>query len=93
MDFELSEEDLVEAGFPISDVIKTRFSVDDNDIFYIHDNCEYELIFTRNKQNGFTYTIPDDILFKHWRIEDSVYKRPFPAYIGMGHKSITFLYP
>ena len=93
MDFELSEEDLVEAGFPISDIINTRFSVDEDDVFDIYDEGMYELTFTRNKDNGFTYTIPDDILFKHWRKEDSIYDEPFPAYIFMGNKGISFLYP
>ncbi len=93
MDFEISEEELVDAGFPISDVIKTRFSVDENDVFDIFDKGEYELTFTRNKDNGFTYTIPDEILFKHWRIEDSAYDRPSPAYICWGNKGISFLYP
>lgn len=94
MDFEISEEDLVDAGFPISDIIKTRFAVDENDIFDISEKGEYDIEFRRNKDNGFTYTIPDDILFKHWSKEDSVYyEKPSPAYICMGNKGISILFP
>ena len=95
MDFELSEEELVDAGFPISDVIHTKLSVDKESGYFwtICDEGDWDLTITRNKDNGFTYTIPDEILFKYWNEEESGEKRPLPAYIVMGGKCIEFIFP
>ena len=93
MEFELFEEDLVDAGFPISDIISTKYSVDDNGFFEVSDDGESELVFTRNKKRHFTFTLPDEVVYKNWDKEDSGYIRPCPAYIAFGEKLLRFFFP
>ncbi len=93
MEFELFEEDLTDAGFPISDEIKTKYSVDEDGFFDVCDDGEFDLVFKRNKSRGFSFTLPDEVVYKYWDKEDSGYIRPCPAYIGSGPKMIRFFFP
>jgi len=93
MEFELFEEDLADAGFPISDIIKTKYSINENGFFVASDDGEFDLVFKRNKSRGFSFTLPDEVVYKYWDKEDSGYIRPCPAYIGFGRKMLKFFFP